>query len=344
MTIIQSGKVDSFLARPPETVNAVLIYGPDRGLVSERATKLAASFAGSTADDLAVTRLTSTDLSEDPGRLTDEATSRGLFGGRRVVRVRPESHQITNQLEPLLDRIDLDTLLIVEAGQIAPNIKMRKLFETGKHCAAIPCYQDTDQDLARILETQIHDAGLTIDNDARTAMIVRLGGDRLASRAEIEKLCLFALGEETITLKHVEAIAGDVSMLALDDLCDAVGLGDLAVADQIIQRLMAGGTSADQIVSSHIRHLLLLHELRAAMDAGGNIKDLIDRRKPPIFFKRKQAITSQVRRWPLSLLNRALELIGEGEQATRRGDALASAAVSHTLLTICHRARNLGGR
>ncbi|MBZ0216178.1 MAG: DNA polymerase III subunit delta [Fimbriimonadaceae bacterium] len=343
MAIIQSGKVDSFLARPPEKVNAVLIYGPDRGLVSERAAKLAAAFNGASANALAITRLTASDLNDDPGRLADEVTSMGLFGGRRVVRVRPESQQITNQLEQLLPRIDRDILLIVEAGQLAPNIKMRKLFETAEHCAAIPCYLDDAQDLGRILDEQVRGAGLTIDADARAAMMERIGGDRMASRAEIEKLCLYALGRETITLNHVEAIAGDVSTLVLDDLCDAVGLGDLAATDRITERLLAGGTSPHQIIASHIRHVLLLHELRAATDAGGNTRELIDRRRPPVFFKRKPAISAQVRRWPLGHLNRALEILGSGEQAARRGDALAPAAISQTLLTLCYQAKKLAG-
>ncbi len=344
MTIIQSGKVDGFLARPPEGVNAVLIYGPDSGLVSERATLLSVSYIDDSADTLSVTRLTSGDLAEDSGRLADEATSMGLFGGRRVVRVRPESQQIAGLLESLLPRIDDDLLLIVEAGQLRANAKLRKLFEGTQGCAAIPCYQDNDQDLARILTEQARKSGFTIEEDARLAMIARLGGDRLASRNEIEKLCLYAHGRDTITLKDVDAVAGNVSALALDDLCDAFSLGDLTRTDHLLERLQGSGTGPDQIIAAAIRHMLLLHEMRAEVEAGGRAGDIVARRRPPIFFKRKQAILAQIQRWPISLLNRALEILGDGEKAARRGDGLASASVSNALLSICHQAGKLARR
>jgi len=341
MTAIQSGKVDAFIARPPRNVQAVLIYGPDTGLVSERATALAASFAGRDTGALSVTRLTSGDLAEDPGRLADEATSMGLFGGRRVLRVRPESQSITNNLEPLLPRIDPELLVIVEAGQLAPAAGLRKLFEKNDQCAALPCYQDTDRDLERILDEHLRDAGIAIDADARAAFVARLGGDRLASRNEIEKLCLFARGCERITLADVESVSGDVSALALDDLCDAMGLGDLVRTDRITQRLIASGTHPDRIIAAAIRHLLLIHELRGKTDSGTRLADAVGGYRPPIFFKRKQVVQDQVRRWPLAALNRALDSLGEGERAARLGDTLAVAGVSRALLSVCNRAAAL---
>ena len=344
MTVIQSGKVEAFIAHPSQDVNAVLIYGPDTGLVSERAAKLAAAYVGSNADPVSITRLTSSDLSEDPGRLADEATSMSLFGGQRVLRVRPESQQIAPILEPLLARIDKELLLIVEAGQMAPNVKLRKLFETKPGCAAIPCYQDTQRDLVRILNDQLREAGFSINDDARDAFVARLGGDRLASRNEVEKLCLYCHGSNRINLADIEAIAGDVSSLALDDLNDAVGLGDLLRVDQILVRLSSDGTSPDQIIASAIRHFLLVHELRAEVEAGGRTSDIVDKRRPPIFFKRKQAIAAQIQLWPVKVLNRALEILGEGERSVRSGGALAAANVSQTLLTICHQAGRLKQR
>ncbi|TIR44717.1 MAG: DNA polymerase III subunit delta, partial [Mesorhizobium sp.] len=66
-------EVDSWLARPDPRISIVLLYGPDRGLVAERAK----AFAGKTGlpldDPFSVVRLDGSEVDRDEGRLLDEA-------------------------------------------------------------------------------------------------------------------------------------------------------------------------------------------------------------------------------------------------------------------------------
>ncbi|MEM7567168.1 MAG: DNA polymerase III subunit delta, partial [Pseudomonadota bacterium] len=82
MTALKGAAVERFLKRPDRTL--VLLYGNDRGLVSERAEQLAKAFVGSDGEIL---RLDAKALQDDPGRLADEAGAISLFGGRRAIRV-----------------------------------------------------------------------------------------------------------------------------------------------------------------------------------------------------------------------------------------------------------------
>ncbi|HFD16393.1 MAG TPA: DNA polymerase III subunit delta, partial [Rhodospirillales bacterium] len=65
-----------------------LFYGPDAGLVGERARRLVARLAGDPGDPFRVTELEPDRVAAEPRLLLEEAQSLPLTGGRRVVRIR----------------------------------------------------------------------------------------------------------------------------------------------------------------------------------------------------------------------------------------------------------------
>jgi DNA polymerase-3 subunit delta len=81
-------RIAAFLRRPDPEFRAVLLYGPDEGLVRERAEAVARSVCPDLKDPFRVADLTASVLGTDPARLADEASQLSLTGGQRVVRVR----------------------------------------------------------------------------------------------------------------------------------------------------------------------------------------------------------------------------------------------------------------
>ena len=66
-------EVEAWLRRPPDNVAIVLIYGPDRGLVSERAKAFAEKTGLPLDDPFSVVKLDAAEAERDQGRLLDEA-------------------------------------------------------------------------------------------------------------------------------------------------------------------------------------------------------------------------------------------------------------------------------
>src|SRR3984885_13801930 len=84
MVALRGKEIDSFLARPDPGRPIVLLYGPDAGLVRERAEALLASAVDDPNDPFSLVRLDGDELSAEPSRLVDEAMTVPLFGGRRA--------------------------------------------------------------------------------------------------------------------------------------------------------------------------------------------------------------------------------------------------------------------
>ena len=123
-------QVAAFLrdAPPPELL-AVLLYGPDEGLVRERARLLAGKVVEDIRDPFRVATLTGPDLKADPALLADEAAAISLTGGKRLVRLRAAGDDCAKALEAVLDGPAADAFIVVEAGDLPEDVEFREHVE-----------------------------------------------------------------------------------------------------------------------------------------------------------------------------------------------------------------------
>src|ERR1700750_833708 len=94
MVALRGKEIDSFLARPDPARPVILLYGPDAGLVRERADTLLASAVDNPNDPFSMVKMDGDELAADPSRLVDEAMTVPLFGGRRAIRLRAGSPRL----------------------------------------------------------------------------------------------------------------------------------------------------------------------------------------------------------------------------------------------------------
>src|SRR5260221_6841454 len=83
MVALRGKEIDSFLARPDPGRPIILLYGPDAGLVRERAEALLKSAVDDPRDPFSLVRLDRDELAAEPSRLVDEAMNVPLVRRRR---------------------------------------------------------------------------------------------------------------------------------------------------------------------------------------------------------------------------------------------------------------------
>ena len=339
MTAIKASEVDRFIARPDPDKPIVLVFGPDAGLVRERVDALVHASVDDPNDPFAFVRIEGEDLSANPARLVEEANTIPLFGGRRAVLVKAGARNISAALEPVLASPSNDCRVIIEAGDLKKTAPLRALCEKAKVAAALPCYEDGERDLARLIDEEMRAANLTIAPDARSALTALIGGNRLASRNEIRKLALYATGSKTVELADVMAVVSDASEMALDGVIDAAFAGKTGDMDNEFGKARASGSSPAAIVSAAIRQVASLHKMKLAVDAGDSIEFAMMRGAPPVHFTRKKDVESALRVWSPPRLLRAMAQLADASLDMRRNSALAEAIAQRTLLSLAVSAR-----
>lgn len=329
-------EVDGWLARPDPRISIVLLYGPDRGLVAERAR----AFAGKTGlkldDPFSVMRLDAGEIDRDEGRLLDEARTVSMFAERRLLWLRNAGAQkrLADDIKLLVAEPPRDAIILIEAADLKKGVGLRAIVEGAASAMALPCYADGDKDIDAVVDAELSKAGMTMAHDARQALRRNLGGDRLASRGEIEKLMLYASGTGEITLEDVKAMTGDVSGQSFDDAVDSLLEGKVADFDAVFTRHCQGGSSqAFLVLSAAMRQFQAIRAMRGAVESGRqNASGAVAAQRPPIFFTRRGLMERAVDRWNSDSLARALARLQAAILHTRQRPELATALARQALL------------
>ena len=342
MVAIKAADVDAFVARPDPARRVVLVFGPDAGLVGERVRAILAASVDDPNDPFALARLEGEELTAEPSRLTEEALTMPLFGGRRAVWVKAGSRNIAPAVEallgePLFAGATPQCRVVIEAGDLRRNAPLRVLCERAKNAAALPCYADSERDRARLIDEEMRAAGLSLAPDARAVLIPLLGGDRAASRSEIQKLAVYARGRDQVGVEDVAAVVSDASALTIDDIIDAAFAGKPGELETQLAKARVAGTAAGSILFNAQRQLAQLHKWRFAIEQGRGFS--LDAVQPPVPFRRRPLIEAALKAWSAARLATAMAQLADAVLDARRNPALADTITERALLAIATNGR-----
>ncbi|MBL1146956.1 MAG: DNA polymerase III subunit delta [Pseudomonadota bacterium] len=347
---IQTRDIDRFVQKPDPGCRAFLVYGPDEGLVRERAAILGKHVVEDLSDPFNVIDLPGTVVEEDPARLADELAAMSMMGGRRLIRIRDGAEKAAAMIEDALKTVHAagnggDNVLVIEAGDLKPAAKLRSLFEKMKDGAAIPCYVDDAGNLSRILAQDFSAQGLQIDRDALMSLSAKLVGDRALARSMVEKIITY-IGPDggTVTLDDVLACTEDSSLLYIDDMTRAAFAGDAVTAGQMLERLFQEGTHAVGILRGLQNHCKRLLFVKALVAAGENQTGAMKKLRPPVFFKAEKAFTAHLNIWAPADLKMLLEQLTDTEAACKTTGAMDTTITDRLVFRIALLAKKSGSR
>lgn len=347
MAEIKSHEFEGLLRRKPLSHSLFVIYGPDRGLVSERAGEIAALSGVDLKDDFSVVRLEASSLAAQPGRIVEEMQSIGLFGGRRLIWVKGAMNE-----KPLIDALQIlsgeavsDSMLIVEAGDLKKGTGTRKIADASPRIASVACYADDARALNGLIDTELSSSGLRLTPDARALLVASLGGDRIASRNEIRKLALYCMGEGVIEEHHVREIIGDASAISADEAVDAVLSGDRNQLLHAVEKITHSKTPLFLVLQGCLRQFQLMDQMRAEMDEKklqpAQVMQTLGR---SVHFKRKPILEKALRSWTGAALQREMNSLQTAILQSRQMAALDESIALQRLLSLTLQSARGSGR
>jgi DNA polymerase III subunit delta len=338
--------LERFLRQPSPGQPVVLVYGPDQGLVRERVERLLAAVLADPKDPFRLSELSADAVRADPGRLLDEARALCLVGGRRVVRIRQAGDQVTAACRHLLGLETLDALVVIDAGELGSGSSLRRLIEGAANAAAIACYRDEGRDLGALVDRLLAEHELQVEPDARAWLVEHLGADRGVTGSELAKLALYlepVAGDHAparrVTLEAAALLVGDSAALEFDDLVHAATLGEAGHLERCLDRLLGEGEAPVRLVRALANHLTRLHALALRIEAGEPPEQVIERARPPVHFRRKASVRTELRRWPAARAAAALGRLLEAEIGCKTTGWPAVAISRRAALEICLLAR-----
>ncbi len=333
-------QIDPFVKSPDPKARVVLIYGPDDGLMRERAQLIGKTIVDDLSDPFNVAVLSADQLNEDPARLSDEASAMSMMGGARLIRVENAADKITPIVKDYLDNDpSAENLVILEAGELGPRSSLRQLCEKSKNAAALPCYVEDERGISNLIRDMVREGGFAINGDASAWLAQNIAGDRMRARSEIDKLMLYMGGDKetgggTITLEAAQNACGAAGVATLDDFIYAVGAGQSAKALSLFDKLIADGMAEVAILRSLQNHFRRLHYTKVQVQGGTPVDAALKSLQPPIFFKYEQAFKGQMSRWGEGKLRSTLQRLADLEAQTKQTGTPVQTLCSQAILAI----------
>lgn len=131
--------------------------------------------------------------------------------------------------------------------------RFERIQETlGIHCGVVELAHVNDEDAMRWVAATAHEAGSRVEADAARELVDALGADMMMIQSELEKLLLYTLGREHITLGDVETMVLGAKQRSLYELTDAISLRDRPRALALLQGLLNSSEAGEDAAIGHL--------------------------------------------------------------------------------------------
>jgi DNA polymerase-3 subunit delta len=333
-------QIEKALKAPGDT-RFFLLHGPDEA--GSRA--LARSLATSMGAEAERIDLSGADLRADPARLADEAASISMFGGARWILVEPAGDETLPALEALLEAPAAGNPVVLVAGSLKPASKLLKLALGAPAALAFASYPPDAREAGQLVLGMARAEGLILRPDVANRIAASCGGNRAIIAQELAKYALYA-GAAPEAPKPIDHDAVDALGAAADEgdlsrLVDSAASGNAAALEGELVRLRAEGLEGITLIRAMLRRMALLARLRAEVERGQEPGAVMASAGKSIFFKEKDGIERQLRRWPAALIAKAMTRLSDAERQVKSAGAVGPVAADAELFAICRVAARL---
>jgi len=319
----------TFLANPDMKGRIYIFFGPDSGLVSDRAQKLAQKLAGETGE---VVRFHEAELDATASNLLDGLQAMSMFADRQVYHLPDMGRRLDGVLQAILQLADGHHPIVVEAAGKGKGDKIIKDLLKSDGVYLMACYRESARDIAQAIDEHLRQKGHKIDQDAFTHLTDILGEDHLLTISALESLELYLGPSPThVTTDMVVEALGVRQSLDPSAIFDAMMSGRAKlVAQMTIARQQDLHPAV--IMSTIERDIQTISNMHGLMDQGFSGKALFGKLFPKVHFSRQDSLMRAARLLgPTKLREFRISLL-ESEHLQRRDDPMAWGRLERLLL------------
>ncbi len=265
----------------------VLFYGENLGLQDDIRRNIKLNYPGSE-----ILYFDQDDLLKNKNLIFNEMNNDSLFNKQKIFFI----GQVNEKIFDLIKEIDYknDKKIFLFGGLLEKKSKLRNFFEKENNCAVVPCYEDNEINIKKIILYHLKDyQGLT--NNVISLIIEKTGLNRVKLNNELQKITsLFQ--NKNIDLKKLELLLNLKENDDFNKLKDMAFNGNKEKTNNLLSETNLENEKNIyylNIINNRLQKLLELKKNRKS----SNINDDIDNLKPPIFWKEKPNFAIQANKW-----------------------------------------------
>ena len=238
----------------------------------------------------------------------NQILSKSFFENEKLIIIKDASDKIKEHIEVLKKRILDDIKIIIISNLLDKKSKLRNLFEKDNDLVAIAFYNDNNQTLSSIAKSFFLKKNISISQESINLLVNRAYGERKSLNNELQKIEGFLSNKNKISIEEIHALTNLSENYSINELVDNCLAKNRQKTIYILNENNFSFEDAIIIIRTFLIKTKRLIKLYQNLQVNKNIDKTIISFKPPIFWKDKQLVESQIKIWTL---NRTYKLIEE---------------------------------
>ena len=224
-------------------------------------------------------------------------TSKSFFEDKKLIIISSISEKFKDEVESILDKKLEDVTLILIADILDTKSKIRKFFEKDKNLVLVPFYRDDFKSLSNIARIFFKEKKITTSQEAINMLVDKSSGNRKNLKNELEKIENFLGTKKALTADQVSKLTNLSENHSINELINNCLAKNKKATLKIINENIFSFEEAIIITRTLLYSSKRLLKLIQKKEENINLEQVISSYKPPIFWKDKEVIRTQIKNW-----------------------------------------------
>lgn len=277
--------------------NIVLIYGENIGLLDDFKKKISEKNKKN-----AILKFNQEDILKNENIFFDEIKNDSLFDEKKIFFIDNVSDKFLKIIIETLPIIN-NNLIYLYTNILEKKSTLRNFFEKEKKTDIVPCYQDNEMTLRKIVKKNLDRYNVLTDQIINLIM-ESCSKDRRKIKNEIEKIKTF-FNNTPLNYDSINKLLNYKEDENFNFLRDYAVCGDKKETGKLLYSTNIEAEKSIYYLSSINKRLTTLKEI---IKYGSNIEKSINEIRPPIFWKDKSTLLTQAKKWNIKKLDQALNM------------------------------------
>ena len=319
--------------------NFFLLYGENVGLKKDIIESIKIS-SKKNDDSIEILSFYENEILENEENLYNSIYSGSLFGSKKIVNIYEASDKIFKKISDICDKDPANTCLIISSNILDKKSKLRNFFEKNTKTVCIPCYLDSEKDLAIIAYAEFRKNKITLPKEAINILVEKSNADRNNLKNEIEKIKAYTLNKKNLDLDEIKKIINFSGDYKSDILVNECLCGNILQYKKILSEIYVNAVNQIlllRILNNKIQRLLKIKEQESESN---NLDNIINTSKPAIFWKEKSIVKKQLSIWTLEDLKKMIDDTTNAELECKKNPQISKIIFFNFFTQICKKASN----
>ena len=303
-----------------------LIYGENFHLKTEILNKLTQIFK---KNEFKTKFIKEDELLKDIEILDNYLNQDSLFGEKEILIIQETS-------DKLLDYInfaEIDKKLILVTNNLTKKSSLRNKAEKEKIISCIACYEDDEKTLQSLLRNGLTKLGIKVPYEAIDQLFNINKLNRNDINSGLEKLELITK-DKKLDSETFSSLFNTTSSFDAFEISNALLSGDKKALNKILSSFYHFSINFNEVLGPLKYKINKLIDIYEYNENENKIAVLVETYKPPIFWKEKSIIQTQLSKWNKNELDTLLDKINEIEILCKLNYEIAETIFNKFLLDI----------